>query len=188
MIKEKPFSIFFLINDSSCCTCTFAGSIWRNALTYESALEYSWKEVSKLKIKDPDCTIKFTLVTHISYLYSGISNGQVIQAVTLFCIVIAVEVLQQQYSFPNVRRVLAPHKAPGILELCFLRNVRRMQLLMVHSLEFLKCNHNSCHKMMQHSYTLDYTSRPVCHPRPCSRTTSGKRQINYSRNESALRT
>lgn len=46
--------------------------------------------------------------THI-HLYSGISNSQVVQAVTLFRIVIAIEVLQQQYSFPNVRRIFAPH-------------------------------------------------------------------------------
>lgn len=76
---------------------------------------------------------------YTSYLYSGVSDGQVVQAIALLRIVIAVEILQQDYSFPNVRRIFAPHKAPGVFELCFLRNERRrVQLLMVHSLEFLK--------------------------------------------------
>jgi len=78
--------------------------------------------------------------------------------------VIAIKVLQQQYPFPNVRRIFAPHKAPGVFELCFLRNIRRMQLFVVHSFEFLKRNHDSCHKMMQHSCTLHYISRSVRHP------------------------
>jgi hypothetical protein len=90
------------------------------------------------------------------YLYSGISNGQVVQAIALFRIVIAIEVLQQQYSFPNVCRVFTPHEAPGIFKLSFLRNVRRVQLLIVYSFEFLKKTQSrqTCHKMMQHSRVL----------------------------------
>lgn len=78
-------------------------------------------------VKDLDhLTIKYLtrsfMTSYAFYLYSGISNGQVVQAISLFRIVIAIEVLQQQYSFPNVRRIFAPHKAPGVFELCFLRN------------------------------------------------------------------
>lgn len=102
---------------------------------------------------------------------------------------IAVEVLQQQNSFPNVRRILAPHKAPGILELCFLRNVRRMQLLVVHSLEFLKHNHDSRHKMMQYSCTLDYLDRCVIPDLVVEpQVASVKLITTRSRNKSAPRT
>lgn len=147
-MKAKPFSIFFLMSVSSCCTCTFAGSIWRNALTYDNAFVYSWKTAQDQEIQGFSTDAEEMSQASVTlqsgpYLYSSISNCQVIQAIApLRLILFAVEVLQQQYPFPDVRRVFTSHKAPGILKLSFLCDQRWTHLLVIHVLEFLKHNHS----------------------------------------------
>lgn len=81
--------------------------------------------------------LEITLRT--SYLYLGVSNGQVVQIITpLGARLLAIEIFQQQYPFPNVRRIFTSHKAPGVLELRLLRNVRRVQLFVIQVFEFLE--------------------------------------------------